>query len=126
MMNARAKLWISRVFLTLLILFIAGVITGGAVGLYFYQSYQSRAAKFDLKAVEEVSERSAVYDADGNLYSYIHGENRITVPLAKISPLFISALIAREDSRFHQHDGVDYKGILRAAVRNVEARGVKE
>jgi penicillin-binding protein 1A len=37
-----------------------------------------------------------------------------------------NAFIASEDSRFYQHTGVDYQGVLRAAVSNVLARDVVE
>ena len=41
------------------------------------------------------------------------------VRLKRISPHFISALIAAEDQRFYEHDGVDWKAVTRAAVQNV-------
>ena len=43
-------------------------------------------------------------------YSRLEGEVRYVVPLAQISPNFIKALLAREDSRFYKHRGVDYSG----------------
>jgi penicillin-binding protein 1A len=63
-------------------------------------------------------ERTIVYDRKGETVGKLYGENRIVVPLSEISPHFIKALLAREDSRFYQHGGVDYKGIARAMVRN--------
>jgi penicillin-binding protein 1A len=67
-----------------------------------------------------------VLDMDGNLYSRLHGENRIVVPLDKVSPYFINALVAREDTRFYKHGGVDPRGIARAILRNVTRGKVAE
>ncbi len=84
------------------------------------------ASTFDLEMVKEMPSRSAVYDMDGKLYSRMQGENRILVPLGKVSKNFTQALLAREDSRFYQHRGVDPLGILRAVLRNVAARSAMQ
>jgi len=73
-----------------------------------------------------MSERSTVYDMDGKVYSRMQGENRVTVKLSEVSPNFIKALLAREDSRFYQHRGVDPIGILRAIFRNITHHSAKE
>jgi penicillin-binding protein 1A len=77
------------------------------------------AQTFDIKQVEHMEERSAVYDMDGKYYSRLKGENRVIVDLSEVSPWFINALLAREDTRFYTHHGVDPAGIARAMVRNV-------
>ncbi len=108
--------------LFVLFLAAAGVITG----LLIYTDYEERAAQYDLSKIGEVSQRSAVYDMNGELYSYLHGENRLVVPLDKVSGWFIQALLAREDSRFWEHRGVDYFGIARAIVTNLRSGDVKQ
>ncbi|MDB6171569.1 MAG: transglycosylase [Chthoniobacteraceae bacterium] len=77
------------------------------------------ASTFDMEAVKEMPQRSTVYDMDGKVYSRLQGENRIVVPVAQVSRNFINALLAREDSRFYWHKGIDPIGITRAVVRNV-------
>ncbi|MBV8641099.1 MAG: PBP1A family penicillin-binding protein [Verrucomicrobia bacterium] len=81
---------------------------------------------FDLKEVGKIPERSWVYDMDGKIYSRLFGENRILIEADKVSPLFKKALLAREDSRFFQHHGIDPVGILRALLRDVTRLGVRE
>ena len=76
------------------------------------------AQTFNIKEVEHMTERSAVYDMDGKPYSRLKGEDRVIVALDDVSPYFIKALLAREDTRFYQHHGVDPIGIARAMVRN--------
>ena len=91
-----------------------------------YHGYEERAAKYDLSKIDDVAERSAVYDANGELYSYFGGENRLVVPLPSVSKHFIDALLAREDSRFWQHHGVDFRGMARAMLANAAAGQTKQ
>lgn len=85
-------------------------------------TYGIWASTFDIEAVKEMPSRSTVYDMDGKIYSRLQGENRIVVPLGKVSHNFIQALLAREDARFYQHKGIDPVGIFRAVVRNLISR----
>src|SRR5262249_20282186 len=81
---------------------------------------------FDLKEIGKIPERSLVYDMDGKVYSRLRGENRILVESDKISPLFKKALLAREDSRFYEHHGIDPIGIVRALLRNLGHLRIRE
>ncbi|MBK8095146.1 MAG: transglycosylase domain-containing protein [Verrucomicrobiaceae bacterium] len=82
--------------------------------------YSSMAKSFDLAALGQMPERTVVYDSTGQILGRMHGENRIVVPLSEVSPLFVKALLAREDSRFYLHGGIDFKGVARATLRNVK------
>jgi penicillin-binding protein 1A len=88
--------------------------------------YVMWAKRFDMGEICEMSERSAVFDFDGKIYSRLQGENRITVKLSEVSPYFLRALVAREDSRFYGHPGVDLMGIARAVVKNITHGSAKE
>lgn len=48
------------------------------------------------------------------------------VPLSRIPKSVQDAVLASEDSRFETHHGVDFRGILRAITRNVQAGGYKQ
>ncbi len=67
-----------------------------------------------------LSEKSAVYAADGTLLATFFNQNRIVVPLEEISPMMQHAVIAIEDHRFYEHGGVDPTSILRAVVRTAQ------
>lgn len=82
--------------------------------------YSNLAKDYDLTKLGQMPERTIVMDYKGEVLGRMHGENRIIVPLSEVSPWFVKALLAREDSRFYQHSGIDYKGILRATIRNVK------
>lgn len=71
-------------------------------------------------------ERNTVFDVDGKIYSRLAGANRLIVPIAEVSPFFKDALVAREDTRFYQHGGLDARGVLRALYRNIASSSVKE
>ena len=106
--------------------FVVLALGAGVAAYVIYQRYETRAAAFDLTKIDDVAERSAVYDANGEFYSHFGGENRFVVPLSAVSPQFLSALLAREDARFWEHRGVDTRGVLRALIANLRAGGKKQ
>ena len=65
-------------------------------------------------------ERTQVYDRQGRVIEVLKDEqDRIVVPLSRISPTLQQAVVAAEDARFYEHKGVDDRGIVRAAVTNL-------
>jgi penicillin-binding protein 1A len=100
-----------------------GLIALAAVGVTMLV-YWHLAKDFDLTQLGAMPERTVVMDRNGELIAKLHGQNRVIVPLSEVSPNFVKALLSREDSRFYQHGGVDYVGVLRAAMRNVKERRV--
>jgi penicillin-binding protein 1A len=77
-----------------------------------------------LASLREVSigQNSFVYAADRSILGAIPADkNRQPVALDVMSPLLAEATVAIEDRRFYAHDGLDYEGILRAAVKNLES-----
>src|SRR6201982_1103052 len=105
--------------ITLLVLLLGAVF---AVFLF----YGTWAQTFDMKNVGEMPERSTVYDVDGKIYSRLAGANRLKVSLSEVSPQFIAAVLAREDTRFYEHKGIDCRWVLRALVRDVVTMHAKE
>src|SRR6476469_4800453 len=71
-------------------------------------------------------ERNTVFDVDGKIYSRLAGANRVKVALTEVSPYFVDALLAREDTRFFEHGGIDWRGIARALVRDIMSGSAKE
>ncbi len=101
------------------------VLLAGAVFAVFL-FYGTWAQTFDMKNVGEMPERSTVYDVDGKIYSRLAGANRLKVSLSEVSPEFIAAVLAREDARFYDHKGIDWRGVLRALSRDVVTMKAKE
>jgi len=114
--------WIRHPLIRFLVIAGLGALCIGAlvVGMIFFQ-YDRRAARYDMDAVGRIPMETEVLDATGQLIGYLHGEDVGTpVPLESISPHFIEALIAREDSRFYRHHGIDRIGVVRAWLRNAK------
>src|SRR5256885_6865889 len=101
---------------------------GLPVVLFFavFLFYAVWAQTYDLKKVGDMPERNTVFDVDGKIYSRLAGANRVKVALNEVSPFFIDALLAREDSRFFEHGGIDWRGIARALVRDIMSGSAKE
>jgi len=73
----------------------------------------------ELKPLRQ-PERTQIYDRNGGLIEVLHDEqDRIVVPLERMSERLQQAVIAAEDARFYEHGGVDDRGILRAALTNM-------
>jgi 1A family penicillin-binding protein len=60
-----------------------------------------------------------VMDSKGRYVGRIAPQKRYWVSIDRIPAFLQSALLAVEDSRFYEHDGIDYRGIARAAVTDV-------
>ena len=97
------------VLIAIILLFIASVKMG------FYGKIPTQQ---ELKAFQNM-EASEVYSADGKLLGKFYLQDRSAVAYSEISPNVINALVATEDARFFQHDGVDYRSLLRVLFRTV-------
>ena len=71
-------------------------------------------------------EGSRVLDRSGQLIGRLSWVRRVNVPLRRIPPIVREAFVATEDRRFYRHDGVDWHAFARAAVRNLQALGIRE
>ncbi|WP_228769099.1 penicillin-binding protein 1A [Limnohabitans sp. 2KL-3] len=60
-----------------------------------------------------------VLTADGQLIGEFGEERRNLTPIKDIPRVMKDAVLAIEDSRFYEHGGVDYLGILRAGIANI-------
>jgi len=67
-----------------------------------------------------------VYTRDGKLLAAIGEQRRIPVRYEQLPKKLILAFLATEDDRFFRHHGVDWQGILRAAVANLKAGGIRQ
>lgn len=67
-----------------------------------------------------------ILDREGAIMAEVAGPLRRSLETERISKLVRDAFVAVEDRRFWEHGGVDARGVLRAAFRNVRAGGVEE
>lgn len=71
-------------------------------------------------------QKSYILDANGKQIAEFFSENRILTSLDEVSPHVIDALLATEDSRFYEHNGVDWMGIGRALRSNFQKGAVQQ
>ena len=72
-----------------------------------------------------VFQTTHVLDRDGETLAILYEEGyRTWVPLARISPHLIQAIIATEDSTFYTNSGVDIRRVIGALWQNMEQRGI--
>ncbi len=114
-MKAKTKKWLRR-----------GVFAGGAglllgtvalFGGYFYLKTQVPTLR---TAADYAPARSTkLYSDDGQLVGELFKERRTVVPIDAIPKHVVHAFLAAEDAGFYEHEGLDYWGILRAAIKNL-------
>jgi membrane carboxypeptidase/penicillin-binding protein len=72
------------------------------------------------------NEGSRVLDRNGAPLGRLAYVRRINVPLARVPRHVRAAFVAAEDRRFYYHDGIDWRSVGRAIVRNFRALEVRE
>src|SRR5207248_3642669 len=72
------------------------------------------------------SEGGRIVDEYGRLIGRLAIVRRVNVELRDVPSYVQQAFIATEDSRFYDHNGLDWRGFVRALVRNVGSLGVRE
>lgn len=109
--------------------FIAGVLlaVAGGAGLLSYLNHLDeqlpRITRLDEYRPNVISH---VYDANGKKIWEFFKEQRVVLPLERIPEQVQHAFIAAEDAGFYGHSGIDFIGILRAAITNIKAGGIKQ
>ena len=76
--------------------------------------------KGDLPAI------STVTDSEGTPIAWLYDQQRVVVPSEEISQNMKLAIIAIEDRRFADHNGVDWRGTIRAALTNATSGDVQQ
>ncbi|MGD9581379.1 MAG: transglycosylase domain-containing protein, partial [Vampirovibrionia bacterium] len=78
----------------------------------------------DVRLLEnhKPSESTLIFDIDDKLVANIHGdEDRVVVPLEKISKNIQKAVLSTEDDNYYEHNGINLKGIFRAFLINIRS-----
>lgn len=67
-----------------------------------------------------INQTTTIYAENGEVLDTLHrGQNRIVVPLKEMAPSLVQATVAIEDRSFHDHYGIDWKRLARAAYVDV-------
>lgn len=109
------------VYIAIGVVFFIGCIGVLVAGIYLKNLRDSLPSPDQL--VERSSDQSTkIYDRHGELLYTVYGnQNREFVPIEDIPDHTKWALLAAEDVEFYQHKGLDYAGIVMAAIQNTFA-----
>ena len=101
---------------------ILAVGAAGFLGLGMVKGIVDGAPNIDTINIAPAAEATKIYDSEGNLTEKLitDGSNRIPVSLDKIPVHLRYAFIDIEDERFETHNGIDIKGIFRAAYQTLQ------
>ncbi len=108
------SIWATLIFTLVLFLIISGI----------YLHMTADMPKISTLADYNPPVVTTVYSDDNKKIAEFYKEYRIVIPLSKIPPMLKDAFISAEDSRFYKHKGIDIQSIIRAFLKNVEARSI--
>lgn len=121
--------WLSNtLFAVVLLVFLSFCFAvGSGAGLLFaFHDELPSLAPLDDYTSSKWDLPTTVYDRNGKVIAEFYEEKREIVDVQELPNELIEALISIEDTRFFQHNGVDFRGILRAAIRNIQAGRIVE
>ena len=100
-----------------IILFIMCLLIGTFAGFGVLRGLIDTAPNIDSINVIPSGYATTIYDSDGNMMHKLVGKNanRIYVTIDEIPEYVQDAFVAIEDARFYEHNGIDIRGIFRAA-----------
>ena len=114
--------WWAFPFLLLASSALAGILLVGFAAVLVFPTLPSLEALTDYQPKIPLR----VYAADGKLIGEFGEERRAVVKIGDVPKPMIDAILAAEDERFYQHNGVDYVGVARAALSNFVSGGVRQ
>ncbi|WP_417591745.1 penicillin-binding protein 1A [Owenweeksia hongkongensis] len=113
------KRFLKRILITLASLFVLGVL---AIVLFFYavkwQIFGPLPSEDDLQKIRNAT-ATVVYSADDKVLGKIFTENRTNAKVDDLPQHLLDALVATEDARFYEHEGVDERSMVRVLVKSI-------
>ncbi len=103
---------------------VLAVLGFGAAGWLTWFSYDITAGlpdREEIRGLGDMAQSTTIYDASDRPAFTIFKEQRIEIPLDRMSRNLIAAVISVEDQRFFDHTGVDAIRVGAAVIRNVQA-----
>ncbi|MFW2389415.1 MAG: penicillin-binding protein 1A [Polyangiales bacterium] len=99
----------------------AALVLGALLALgtyaYFSRDLPSVSALRDYKPPQT----TRVYDRNRKVIGEIFAERRTVIPMSQVPRNVVLSVLAAEDADFYEHEGLDYRGILRAVGRDIVA-----
>ncbi|MBQ8527850.1 MAG: PBP1A family penicillin-binding protein [Lachnospiraceae bacterium] len=123
-----SKMFLLYFFKALLVCIIAVGIIGICFGIGIFKGILASAPDISSLDVRPTGYATVVYDSTGKQIAKLVGtdSNRSYVNMDLIPQDMADAFVAIEDERFYQHNGIDIKGIVRAAYVAVQSRDLTQ
>lgn len=123
--SSKLNVWTFRL---VLVVFIAIILFGTMAVLGVCKGIIDTAPDIDTIDVSPEGYSTKIYDTDGNVTQTLIGQNanRVYVTLDNVPAHVQNAFIAIEDERFRQHNGIDIKGIIRAAANTLSTKDLSQ
>jgi penicillin-binding protein 1A len=93
----------------------------GASVWYLHDALRDLPGQQAVKGAGTMARATTIADAKGRHAFTVFEERRLHVPLSRVSPHLVRAMLAIEDRRFYDHRGIDPIRIAGAAVHNLAA-----
>ncbi|VAV99372.1 Multimodular transpeptidase-transglycosylase [hydrothermal vent metagenome] len=119
MQEKRRKLLINLLGGTIATALILTVVTLVG-GIYILNHYGKNLPDYTQLADYEPPVVSRIYSGDGSLLAEYAKQKRLYIPISAVPPRLIQAFLSAEDKNFYSHSGLDYLGLLRAALMNAK------
>lgn len=116
-----SRRWLFPVLVMLTLLLLPAILFGLAA-LLAYPTLPSLEALTDYRPKIPLR----IYSAEGTLLSEFGEERRALIQISEVPEVMKQAILAAEDDRFYEHGGVDYVGVLRAAISNFTSGTAKQ
>ena len=125
MMGKRAHVSFIRVLFAVLITICVVV---GCIGIGAFRGIIDNAPDVNDVDISPLGYATFLYDGDGNQLRKLTApsSNRLPVSIDQIPTDLQHAVVAIEDERFYEHNGIDVRGILRAFVKNITSGDLSE
>jgi penicillin-binding protein 1A len=122
---ARGRRSLSRVGIALLALGALVVVAGVVltfVGLRAAATLGNSLPSLQSEQSVPLAETTQILASDGTVLAYLYGDQNRTIISSENVPVTLKhAIVAVEDQRFYQHSGVDFEGLIRALVADINA-----
>ena len=120
-LHASSHKWSKKLLLAVMNLMVLGILAigviGASAGIGVFKGIIDTAPSIENIDVTPTGFSTFVYDLEGNQIGKLIAQDSNRIPVAKdmIPENLAHAFVAIEDERFYEHNGIDIKGIIRAA-----------
>lgn len=128
-LNAKSPKIGKKAALLVLKLFLVSIVgigvIGASAGIGMFKGILASTPQITPNEVAPVGAATFVYDCEGHKLDELVAvnSNRIIVTQDQIPEHLANAFVAAEDERYYQHNGIDYKGMVRAGYQFVKTLG---